>query len=216
MTIPKKFLLCATALPVLCLLTPSAVQAQVSRIYFAGYLGLSGSNDQEFTDSRTNTAGDIELDSTPSFAGALGFRLSKQLRVEAELSYKKPDINSLHLATGTTYDVAGELNTWLGLMNVYYDFDVPWKVTPYVSAGLGMGYIDGELNSSAGGQTFSDSAYGLAWQAGAGIKYRPRTNLAYTLGYRYEGTQDLELGDIDLGYSGHEFRIGLEYDLDWQ
>ncbi len=193
-------------------LMPSAAQAQVSRVYLAGYLGLNTYNDQEFSAPGV-AQGDFEYDNAPSFAGALGLRLSKQVRVEAELSYRKPSISSMDI-NGATFDIGGQVKQWAGLANLYYDFDVPWKVTPYVSAGLGMSYFEGQID--AAGLSAEDSAYALTYQAGAGLKYRPRDNMAYTLGYRYMDAMDLNLGDIDLNYSSHEFRIGLEYDLDWR
>lgn len=211
----KTYLLSAAAVAViLTALAPAAAKAQVSRIYLAGYMGLNTYNDQEFsTNDATVPQGDLKYDNAPSFAGALGLRLSKQIRVEAELSYRKPSINEINI-DGMTFDAGGQIKHWAGLMNVYYDFDVPWKITPYITGGVGMSYFDAQLDLA--GDTDAQSAYGLTWQAGAGLKYRPRDNLAYTLGYRYMDTTDLDMGDLDLNYASHEFRIGLEYDLDWR
>lgn len=193
-----------------------AAQAQVSRIYLAGYLGLNTFGDQEINDNTSLLNGDMELDNAVSFAGALGLRLSKQVRLEGELSYRKPNITNLSTgAVAAPFAVGGEMKQWTGLLNAYYDFDTRWKLTPYVSAGIGMSYFEGTMNAGTP-QNFNDSTYALTYQAGAGLKYRPRDNLAYTFGYRYLDTLGLEFDNVEMDYGSHEFRVGLEYDLDWR
>ncbi len=210
-----KYLLSGAAvLSVFACLSASA-QAQTSRIYMAGYLGLNTYGPQDFSGSGA-VSGDFEQDNAVSFAGALGLRLSKQFRVEGELSYRKPEITKINTNNPSgSFDAGGSIKHWAGLLNVYYDFDTNWKFTPYVTAGAGLSYFDGELDAGRAGQSFDDTGYGLTYQAGAGLKYRPRDNLAYTFGYRYLDTLALDMGDLDIDYSSHEFRIGLEYDLDW-
>lgn len=193
----------------------SAAQAQVSRTYLAGYLGLNTYGPQDFSDSNA-ISGDLEQDHAVSFAGALGLRLSKQFRVEGELSYRKPEVTKVNTNNPSgSFDAGGSVKHWAGLLNVYYDFDTNWKFTPYVTAGAGLSYFQGDLEASGTGQSFDDTGYGLTYQAGAGLKYRQRDNLAYTFGYRYLDTLELDMGDLDIDYSSHEFRVGVEYDLDW-
>jgi len=213
----KKYLLSGVAVfTAFVCLGPAAAQAQVSRIYLAGYLGLNTYGSQEFEDSSSTLSGDFEQDNAVSFAGALGLRLSKQVRLEGELSYRKPNITEVNINNPAgSFAAGGSMKQWSGLLNVYYDFDTRWKFTPYVSAGAGISYFEGDLESPGTGQSFTDSAYGLTYQAGAGLKYRPRSNVAYTLGYRYLDTLALDMGDLDIDYSSHEFRVGVEYDLDW-
>ncbi|MFN3700904.1 MAG: outer membrane protein [Alphaproteobacteria bacterium] len=192
-----------------------ASHAQTSGVYFAGYLGLSKFGEQKFSDSATASSGKLRLENSGTLAGALGLRLGPQIRVETELSYRNPDINRIN-TNGGSFAAGGNMKSWTGLLNVYYDFDTGTKFTPYLSGGFGFSHVSGELTSATTNQSFSDSGYGLAWQAGAGLKYRPKDNMAYTFGYRYLDTRDLDLGNVKLDYSGHEFRIGLEYDLNWR
>ena len=214
----KKYLLgsaVAVAVAALTNIVPSEAQAQTSRVYLAGYLGLNMYGPQEFSDAAA-VSGDFEQNNAVSFAGALGLRLSKQLRVEGELSYRKPEITKINTSNPSgSFDAGGSVKHWAGLLNVYYDFDTNWKFTPYVTAGAGLSYFDGDLQANGTGQSFNDTGYGLTYQAGAGLKYRPRDNLAYTFGYRYLDTLELDMGDLDIDYSSHEFRVGVEYDLDW-
>ena len=201
-------------LSALCLFSTSHSQshAQTSRLYLAGYMGLNMPFDQSFTDSDSNTSGEMQFKNTTSFAGALGLRLSNQFRVEAELGYKNNDVDTIDFNGAGQFDLDGNLKSFTGLMNIYYDFNVPWKVQPYVGAGLGLGWFEGDI-STPGGPSFTKDSTNLIWNAGAGIKYRTRSNVAFTAGYRYLDSTELDFGDVKMDYSDHEIRVGLEYDL---
>lgn len=186
--------------------------AQVSRLYLAGYMGLNIYKDQDFESTSPVAKGTISLNNAPSFAGAIGLRLSRDVRIEAEISYRKADINQLDFP-GAGSQSSGELQQYLGFLNLYYDFDMPGKIQPFVNVGLGMGQFSGEGNNAAGGPSFSQDATALVWNAGAGFKYRTKEDMAFTAGYRYLDSTDLSFDDFDIDYSGHEFRIGIEYDL---
>ncbi|MAF97109.1 MAG: hypothetical protein CMH26_00570 [Micavibrio sp.] len=191
--------------------------AQTSRLYFAGYLGLNTFNDQKFEEKSTGSTGDFELDNTTSFAGALGIRLSRQLRVEAELSYRNAEIQSMDLGGVGTFDNGGELKSTFAFMNLYYDFDVPWKIQPYVGAGIGYGWHTGEIADSSGSlQNASAEESTIAWNVGGGLKYRPRRDFAFTGSYRYLDSLDLDVGSYNIDYGSHEFRIGAEWDLPYK
>jgi opacity protein-like surface antigen len=204
--------LCSAALLGGILAAPEA-SAQVSRIYMAGYMGLNTFGDQDFTDDLSSTKGTVQLNNAPSFASAIGLRLSRDIRVEAELSYRNSEVSQVDFP-GASSEAGGRIKQYLGFLNVYYDFSIPGKIQPFVNAGLGMGMFSGSLSNSAGGPSFSkETTTAMAWNAGAGIKYRTRDDLAFTAGYRYVDTTDLSFGDFDIDYGGHEFRIGVEYDF---
>jgi len=211
----KMHLIFATAAIALMVSSFSSAQAQTSRFYLAGYFGLNVFNDQEFTESSTGRNGDFEIDNAASFAGALGMRLSQQLRVEGELSYRNAEFSTADIAGGGTFSSGGELKSTLLFANMYYDFDVPWSIQPYLGGGLGYGWHSGEINDGSGllANASSDHA-GIIWNAAAGIKYRPSTDMAFTAGYRYvDAISDLEIGSYDVDFDTHEFRLGLEWDL---
>lgn len=188
--------------------------AQVSRVYLAGYLGLNTYGDQDFKSSSPQSKGMVGFDNAPSFAGAIGLRLSRDVRVEAEISYRKSDINEMDFP-GAGNASSGELQQYLGFLNVYYDFRMPGKIQPFVNLGLGMGMFSGEIeNNAPGGPGFvNEDASSLIWNAGAGFKYRVKDDTAFTAGYRYIDSTDISFHDFDLDYSSHEFRIGIEYDF---
>lgn len=191
----------------------SSARAQTSHVYFAGYMGLVRSHDQPFAETTSGSNGDIEMDNANSFAGALGLRFSRNLRLEAELGYRSQNIDSMDTATGS-FDLGGDITTTSAMLNVFYDFDVPWKFQPFVTAGLGLAWIEADIRPSGGPTPVAaDDSIDLTWAVGGGLKYRMSPTLAFTGGYRYLDMTDLELGSYDIEYSNHEFRVGLEYDL---
>lgn len=179
-------------------------------------MGLNMSGDQGYTDSVGQTSGDIKYDNTVSFGGALGLRLTKNVRIEGEVSYRNPDVSSLDIDNQGNFDSGANLKNWLGLMNVYYDFDFRGKLKPYISAGLGFGHYDATVNGSATGPSFAESTTAFTYQAGAGLSYQLNPTTALTGGYRYLDSLDLDFGNVEVDYSSHEFLVGLRYDLDWK
>lgn len=197
------------------LAAPEYAAAQTSRLYFAGYLGLTKYDDLNYSDSLAPASGDIKLDNANSFAGALGVRFSRNLRVEAELSYRTANLDTITIeSAGIESGVGGEIETYLGLLNVYYDFDVDRKIQPFLTAGAGIVMHDGNVDDSTGfASDASDSHTSFAWQLGAGAKYRVSPGMAFTGSYRYLDSLDIEFDQYKIDYSGHEFRVGIEYDL---
>lgn len=189
--------------------------AQVSRLYFAGYMGLTTSDAMNFKNTTPARNGDVQMDNTMNFAGALGLRLTSKLRLEGEISYRSAENDQLDFSGGpSNAGASGDFNAWIGMANIYYDFDVPWDIKPYVGAGIGIGSYEYTLtDGSSTIGAVSDDQTSLVWNAAAGLKYRPRSDLAYTFGYRYLDGGDIEFNGIDLDYASHEFRIGLEWDL---
>jgi len=210
----RKHLLLSATVSALLLTGMSQAQAQVSRMYFAGYLGLNVSNDQAFSEITTSNSGDFELDRAPSFAGALGIRLSNQLRMEAELSYRNAGLANVAISGVGSLNTGGEIESTMLFANAYYDFDVPWSVQPFIGAGLGYAWHAGKFSDqTAQLANVSGKDSNFIWNVAAGMKYRMRPDLALTGGYRYMDSFDLEFGSYDLDYSSHEFRLGLEWDL---
>lgn len=193
----------------------AAANAQSSRLYFASYLGLNTSNNHEFSEIRSSQSGDIERSNGYSFAGSLGLRLTHQWRVEAELGYHKTDMDSVTFSKGGTFDLGGELNTYLLMLNGYYDIDFEWqKLNPFITAGIGLVWHDGEIEDVSGlAVNATDEDFGFAWQLGGGLKYRVNEDLAFTGSYRYIGTTNAEIDTYDIEYHSHELRLGIEYDI---
>ncbi|MBX2833929.1 MAG: outer membrane beta-barrel protein [Micavibrio sp.] len=210
----KKKLAIAALAGTLVIGAASFANAQTSRLYFAGYLGLNTYGEQDFAESTTNTSGAFQVDNTTSFGGALGLRLNRNLRAEAELSYRNAEIQSMNINGFGNFDAGGEFNSTFAFLNLYYDVDVPWKIKPFVGGGVGYGWHDGEISDVSGIATSdSGSAANFAYNIGGGLKYRPRPDMAFTGSYRYVDSFDLDFGTYEQDYNSHEFRIGVEWDL---
>ena len=124
------------------------------------------------------------------------------------------------------------------LANVYYDFDLRSRFTPYIGIGLGVVH-----NKTAGGRGVTGDSVGTQgpgipitigaadkWSvAGAfmtGFTFALRDRLSFDAGYRFLYLGDAKTGQITNTQNGgvggeariedlhaHEFRIGLRYDI---
>jgi opacity protein-like surface antigen len=193
----------------------NSAQAQSSRIYFAGYMGLNTYGDLGFSESSANVSGDFEMDNATSFAGALGVRLTRQLRAEAEISYRKAEIASVDIAGAGSFRAGGDVSSLFYLLNLYYDFDLEWQnLQPFIGVGVGFASHEGQIQDIAGfGPAATDDSMSLAWALGGGLKYRMNDDVALTGNYRFLGVPDFQVDSYDVDYSSHEIRFGLEYDL---
>lgn len=193
----------------------AGAEAQTSRIYFAGYLGLTTTGEVEYNDRASPAAGDLEIKNAPVLAGALGLRINRNVRTELELSVRKKDVNSLDLTGVDEVKMGGELKTTAVMINLYYDFDWNWRdIHPFLTAGAGISFHDGEFDDTSGlSRDASDHDRGLAWQLGGGVLYRIREEMAFTGGYRYMTTSDLDFQSTEIDWSSHEFRLGVQYDI---
>jgi opacity protein-like surface antigen len=195
-------------------LSPRLDRLDTKRLYMAGYLGLSVFPDADYTDSVTPVTGVVALRNSNLMAGALGIRLTPEIDVEVELSYRKPDVTSITPSEGSKTAMGGEIRTAALMFNGFYNFDPLWMVQPFVTAGVGVASHSGEFDDVSGITVdSSDTDMGLAYQIGGGVKYRMRKDLKLTTGYRYFGTTEMDFGSSRIGYGSHEFRLGLEYEF---
>ena len=209
-------------IPVLLVLFAAGIaEGATSRLYFAGYLGLDTFRSYKFTETSVPTTGAINLRNSPSFGAALGLHLTDNVRVEAELSYRKPTGSSIGFDSvgPSSTGLGGNLRTVLMMINGYYD--IPYKihgVQPFLGAGIGMADVRGHLLDSSGTVAAQGgTSKGLAWQGGGGLRYTLNSNVSLTGSYRYIGTTDPMIGSYKFSYHTNEFRMGLEYALpvDW-
>jgi opacity protein-like surface antigen len=208
----KRRIIAALIVCSLCLAAAGA-HAQTTRLYLASYMGLNLYNGQHFHEDSTNTSGTINYKNALSFAGALGIRLNRNIRVEGEISYRTAEIHSTE-AGGASLPSGDSNHTLLAMANVYYDFNLNWRnITPFVTAGIGVASHDISFNGGGGLPAASGRSTGFAYQAGAGLIYRVSPTLAFTGDYKYLTTTDIDVGGYTSGYHSHEVRLGLQYDL---
>ncbi len=137
------------------------------------------------------------------FARSLGFKLSSQWRVETSFASGSEDFDRISYNQGDA-PADTRFKSWSGLVNIYYDFDVPGKIEPFV--GVGTGFSSKSLPSGGSG----DGEF--AWQFGGGLKYNFNPSLSFSSAYRFynEGADTSLSGTAD---NGQEFRIGFTYKL---
>ena len=148
---------------------------------------------------------EAEFDSAFVIGGAVGSRFLDSFRGEVNLSYREADIENV-TSGGVTLQV-------LALMgNVYYDFDLELPVTPYLGAGIGVGFIEVD--------PVNDEATEFAWNIMFGASYGVTDTIGLSLGYRYLGTTDAELdatgpasGTVDAEIAVHEILFGFRYNF---
>jgi opacity protein-like surface antigen len=172
--------------------------------------------------SAFNVSGDIELSKGPAFALAFGAHVSEALRVELEGAYRPSDIdgaknvrvNSIPVNVG----LGGDVDTWSLMINAHYDIAMA-AVRPYIGAGLGIARHDGSatLTVPVPGQPpasyppYSGDDTVFAYQFMAGIGYEISENVSVFGGYRYMGTDDLEIEKLTADYGTHGIEAGLRF-----
>ncbi len=204
---------------VLMALTGTLACAQASkRIYFAGYAGLNVFPAIAFDESLVGTSGEISMEKGYGFAGAIGFKLTPQVRIEGELSYLNSNMDGISLDGIGSFGLGGNIETKLAMLNVYYDFDFTWKkVRPFVGAGIGYAWHEGEVDDVSGFAVDSaDESSGYAWQVGGGARYPISDTLNLIGAYRYLDGADISFDGYDIDYGTHEFRLGLSWDLPFE
>jgi opacity protein-like surface antigen len=193
-------------------MTAKTACAQTSRLYIASYMGFNLYDKQDFHEDTTATSGHFDYKNAMSFAGALGIRLNRHVRLEGEISYRNAQIKNAD--SGTTLTGGGSDHAWLAMANVYYDFNLNWRnITPFVTAGIGIASHDTSINAGSGLPAADARSLGFAYQAGAGLLYRVSPTLAFTGDYKYLATTDIDTGSYRTGYHSHEIRLGIQYDL---
>lgn len=165
----------------------------------AWYAGAFGG--LNFThDGNVNGAGtDAKYDMGLAGGGYVGFFVQKNIRIEAELSYRTNDIDTIG-----GVGVAGEAETLALMANALIDFKIESVLQPYLGAGIGFADVDYSI--------VDDTVLAVQMIAGAGIDIAPATQL--TVDYRLFITENLEtgagLGLGDIEYVNSAILVGLK------
>jgi len=119
---------------------------------------------------------------TPNNSSGIGYPVGAKFgydfvgpRVDVDVGYGQTPLN-LNIPGTAITNKAGQLTT---LVNLSYDFFPRSLVTPYVGAGVGIGFVDS--NTSLGSTVF-------AWDALAGVRYNISNALTIGVEARYLGT----------------------------
>lgn len=190
----------------------AAAPASASGPYVGGQAGVVFLSDADISDPSGLTA-TAEFD-TGFGLGLVGGYDFDMFRLEGELFYKTNGIDQITLGLSAPAD--GDFTT-LGLMvNAYYDFRTATPVTPYIGAGLGMAQVSAEDVTVGGTLVADDDDMVFSYQLIAGIGYAVSNAVTLDLAYKYLGTADPSLTDVDgapfdTEYNSHNVVLGLRY-----
>ncbi len=179
----------------------------VSSVFAQPYFSISGmfvnaeDSDIEHLDTKVGT---IEYDAGFGISGAVGNKFANGLRIETEYTYRKAtaDVINIPVLGLVEEDVNEDIKTHTILANVVYDFKLSGGFSPYLGAGLGIGWVE-----DAEGAEF-------AYQVLTGINYAVSESTDFIVGYRYTGMTDIEVAtNVDLTVDTHNFEIGMRFSL---
>ncbi|MDR3358010.1 MAG: outer membrane beta-barrel protein [Desulfovibrio sp.] len=154
-----------------------------------------------------------------------------QLPVRAEIEYAiRTNAKTSGRANVSGFGVNGELEGQWNLQtlffNAYFDFHNSTAFTPYIGAGLGMGFIRSRyaLNVPTIDDSFTNNQTVFAWNAGVGCSYAFNKNVSADLAYRFVGLGYAESEKTVYSTSGfsqkqklgispyaNEFSLGLRF-----
>jgi opacity protein-like surface antigen len=194
-----------------------AADAQELELYFSGHAGMAWLSDATVTDStQPGVTLDFGFDSGTEFGAAMGAQRG-QYRTEIELAYQSNDFNTVS-AAGYTVPVTsiglnGDVNIFTALVNVYYDVDLGYGLSPYLTGGLGITHISAGLSlrdtlgTLVAGASDNDAV--LAGQVGAGLSYALTGNIILDARYRYLMSGDLEFETLSSKLDSHNALVGV-------
>ena len=195
----KKALMAAAAFVAL----PVMAQAQTpsSGFYIGAEGGLNWLLNTTVTSNVVNpaTGGLTQVGVSPQTGFAVGGKIGYDFvgpRVELEGLYLQNQTN-VFITGANSVTKIGQLGI---LANLLYDFMPASVITPYVGAGAGIGFVDG--NSSLSSTVF-------AYQGIVGLGWNVDSNFRVNLDGRYYGTSNPTLNGVGWNNSNFSVMLGL-------
>lgn len=179
------------------------------------------------TDYKTGWAGGIAIGHDYGALAGLG------MRAEVEFGYTRNEVGSdfiTDLGATLSEDITfGTTTVAYGLVNGALDYAVG-SFRPYVTGGIGYAYgsfnnqgatVDATISAATGVPVgdltaMDDSDWGFAWQVGAGVGYAVNDQMSLEFGYRYFGTENLDVVATDgtastVDFRQHQALFGVRY-----
>lgn len=143
------------------------------------------------------------------------------VRAEIEYAIRTNSTTSWNDKYSAGVDLKGQWGLQTLFLNAYWDFHNDSAFTPYIGAGLGMGFISNRYEVEFGNESESVNELNtvFAWNAGAGVAYAITDNLSADLAYRFVGlgynetekTIDGEKCKFGTSPYANEFSLGIRY-----
>lgn len=178
--------------------TPAMAQSDRTGFYIGAEGGLNWLSN--FT-ANTNVPAVPQIGVTPNLGYAVGGVVGYDFvgpRVEFEGVYRWNPTNVGVPGTAVNNQV-GQLAL---MVNGFYDFMPRSTITPYVGAGLGVAFVDG--NSSLSSTAF-------AYQGIVGVGYNATENLRVNLDGRYYGTTNPSVNNQNWNNNNWSVMLGVSY-----
>ena len=199
-------ILFCTALAALCALPANAFE---KGFYLGAGLGANWTRDTDIIGIGTNLKADFDA----GWVGALGlgWAYGNGVRSEAEIGYRRNDLDSIAGVAASS----GDASSWRGMINLFYDFKTGTPATPYIGAGIGAARVS--LTASPfGASHLDDTDSAFAYQGIAGVGYRVNESAQVFADYRYFATTSLDFTTaagtaVDADYGNHTLMVGLRF-----
>ncbi len=203
-------------------LLPASVSAQsyedtMKGLYFDLRGGLTSLSDSDL--SEAGVTGEAEFDNGYGIEGAVGYAHHSGFRGELALGYRNNDFDDVSVAgvsaSGSGVNVGGQVESLSIMGNGYYAFDLGAGFKPFIGAGIGVAFLEAEVelsHPSFGTITESDDDTVFAYQGIAGVEYEiPTDSATIALGVRYSyfATTDPDFGGIEAEYGTHNIMVGV-------
>jgi opacity protein-like surface antigen len=146
----------------------------------------------------TGTQFNTELDEGYYLAMAFGRYVGKSWRGELELSYRSDDYGNTRAGAAMVSGNGQQTVTAL-MLNGFYDLRFGLPVVPFLGAGIGAAFIQGDDVGIGGGLAPGRDATEFAYQGIAGIGYDLGERWHVTLDGRYFGTGDDDVSSLSAG-----------------
>jgi OOP family OmpA-OmpF porin len=183
---------------------PMAAQAQspAPGFYIGAEGGLNWLLNTNVTAQTTTSGGALNtVQVTPQTGWAAGGVIGYDFvgpRVELEAVYRQNQTGINAIGVGGFSNQIGQLGI---LANLLYDFMPASVITPYIGAGAGIGFVDG--NSSLSSTVFAyQGIVGLAWNAD--------TNIRVSLDGRYYGTSNPTVNNSSWTNNNFSVMLGVQ------
>ena len=200
--------------------------------YLKGFVGSANPNVDGIFDDLLLTSPDFviydkDIKSSPLFGVGFGYDTGHYFRFDLTGEYRGNAVfvaNSKYAGAngGFGYDdgagtdeYRADIESWVGLANMYIDLGTWHCVTPYVGGGVGFASIDviglTDINTARSGVAFAkdNSETNFAWAAYAGLSYKVTPGLTIDLSYRYTDIGDASSG-VRTSYDGFYTAKGVQ------
>lgn len=149
-------------------------------------------------------------DDWAEFVG-LGYAFQNGFRLEGELGHRFAELPQAPQITQ-----GGDVHSWSGMLNLYYDFNRGGQFEPYIGVGAGVARISANATDTAGPnglQYIDDEDTSAAYQALAGVAIALTNQLDLDVGYRWFVAPDgnYEPNSSGAYYDSQEVTVGLRY-----